>query len=231
MRGRYSQDWLSDSATEMTWRLRRETAGAGALSDLGSHLIDLSYFLTGRTVQSVTGHTETVIPRRRNASGAIEEVTVDDMSCFYAKLDGEITAQFDVSRIALGRKNALEFELYGSLGSLRFELERMNELQYFDGTRPATEQGFTRILVTENDHPYINNWWPSGHVRGYDATFTNQVAHFLTCIHDGTDPAPAFEDGLRTQLVIDAVQNHSQPPEIRISGLDELRAVVDTQGS
>jgi predicted dehydrogenase len=104
----------------------------------------------------------------------------------------------------------MRVELNGSLGSVVFDLERLNELEFYDATRPDIEQGFTRILVTEADHPYLSAWWPPGHVIGYEHSFTHQMRDFLAAIAAGADPEPSFEDGLQVQLALDAVVRSTQ---------------------
>src|SRR5690625_6809966 len=70
--------------------------------------------------------------------------------------------------MATGAKNQLTIELYGTDGALRFDLENPNELWFLDATSPIAEQGFTRVLVTEPEHPYLEAWWPQGHVLGWE---------------------------------------------------------------
>ena len=98
--------------------------------------------------------------------------------------------------MATGRKNGLTIEVYGSRGSLSFDLERLNELQV----------NSERVLVTEADHPYVGAWWPPGHVLGWDSTFISQAADFLTAIAAGAAPSPSFADGLAVQRVLAAVE-------------------------
>ena len=115
-------------------------------------------------------------------------------------------ASFEATRYAAGRKNGLRIELNGSAGSLAFDLERLNELEFFDRTDPADSAGFRRILVTEPGHPYLSGWWPPGHTLGWEHTFTHQARDLLTAIAAGTQPEPSFTDGLAVQRVLDAVQ-------------------------
>jgi predicted dehydrogenase len=137
-------------------------------------------------------------------------VTVDDAAVFVARLDGGALATYEASRFATGRKNALRVELNGSLGTLVFDLERLNELEFYDATRPAAERGFSRILVTEPEHPYLSAWWPPGHLIGYEHSFTHQARDFVEAIATGVDPAPSFADGLQVQLVLDAVSRSAE---------------------
>jgi predicted dehydrogenase len=190
VRAAYLQDFLTDGQAPMTWRLRKETAGSGALGDIGSHAIDQIRWLTGQEVTSVRGRLETLVPRRPGPDG-VEDVTVDDAAWATLELDGGAIASVEASRMAQGRKNQLTVELYGTEGSLSFDLERLDELWYYDATAPAGGQGFTRILVTEPEHPYLGGWWPSGHILGWENAFTHQAADLLVAIAGGQAPADA----------------------------------------
>ncbi|WP_299921997.1 Gfo/Idh/MocA family oxidoreductase [uncultured Nocardioides sp.] len=200
----YLQDWLADAAAPMTWRLRRELAGSGALGDLASHAVDQVRFLLGQEVTAVNATTHTFVGQRTGADGP-EEVTVDDAAWGTLRTDGGAVVSLEVTRMATARKNALGIEVYGSEGALRFDLESLNHLDVcLDGA-----DSFTRQLVTEQDDPYIDGWWPPGHVLGWDATFTNQAADFLAALAAGRAPTPSFEDGLAVQRVLAAIEASS----------------------
>ncbi|MCM3687214.1 Gfo/Idh/MocA family protein [Kocuria rosea] len=205
VRASYLQDWLADEHAPMTWRLRRQTAGSGALGDLASHAVDQVRFLLGSPVTSAAGTLETFVRTRAGADGP-ERVSVDDAAWATLRTASGAVASLEVSRCATGRKNALQIEVYGSSGGLRFDLERLNELQFFDATAPAEAQGYSRVLVTEQSHPYVRAWWPAGHTLGWDHTFTSQAADFLQAIASGAAVSPSFEDGLEVQRVLDAVE-------------------------
>ncbi len=212
VRAAYLQDWLTDPAFPLTWRLQKEHAGSGALGDLGAHIVDLAQYLTGQLIAGVSGVAATFVPERPvpGTTGATGPVTVDDAVAFTGRLDSGALASFEATRFAAGRKNALRIEVNGSRGSLAFDVERLNELEFFDltdsagGTGPATA-GFRRILVTEPGHPYLSAWWPPGHVLGWEHTFTHEVRDLVTAIAKGTDPEPSFADGLQVQHVLEAV--------------------------
>jgi predicted dehydrogenase len=210
VRAVYLQDWIVDPDFPLEWRLRREVAGSGALGDIGAHIIDLSQFITGQRISTVSALTETFVHERplpgHTANGARGAVTVDDAALFLARLDGGAVATYEASRFATGRKNALRIELNGDRGSLAFDLERLNELEFYDATAPAAVQGFTTILVTEPDHPYVSGWWPPGHLLGYEHSFTHEVHDLVGDIAAGRSPVPSFADGLQVQLVLDAVE-------------------------
>jgi predicted dehydrogenase len=219
VRAQYLQDWLVDPEFPLAWRLQKDKAGSGALGDLGAHIVDLAHFLTGERLTGVTGTLERFIGRRPlprqaaglSGSGGSEtgEVTVDDAAAFFGRTGNGALATFEATRFATGRKNAMRIELNGSEGSLAFDFERLNELQVYDGTVPAADGGFRRILATEPDHPYARAWWPPGHGLGYEHTFVHEVADFVRDVSAGTPPAPSFADGLYVQRVLDAVERSS----------------------
>ncbi len=203
VRAAYLQDWLADADAPMTWRLRKESAGSGALGDLGSHVVDQIGFLLDEPVVSASGQLRTFVPQRRGADG-LEEVTVDDAAWALVHTASGVPASVEVSRMAFGRKNGMTIEVYGSAGSLAFDLEAMNEL-YVDDGGGAGGAGRRRILVTEPEHPYVEAWWPTGHILGWGDTFVAEAADFLTAIAAGTPPRPSFADGLAVQRVLQAI--------------------------
>ncbi|PZF26184.1 gfo/Idh/MocA family oxidoreductase [Curtobacterium sp. MCLR17_045] len=220
VRALYLQDWLADEDGPMTWRLDKSLAGSGALGDIGAHAIDLVEHVTGASLATVSGTLETFVTERPlmaegvglsgTASSERGQVTVDDAAFFTARLgggaaDGAI-GTFEATRYATGRKNGLTLEISGSEGAIQFDLEAMNELRLYESNAPAGEQGFRRILVTEPEHPYMAAWWPTGHLIGYEHTFSHQVKDFVDAIVAGTDPSPSFADGLHVQRVLDAVE-------------------------
>ncbi|NMA76053.1 MAG: Gfo/Idh/MocA family oxidoreductase [Actinomycetales bacterium] len=202
----YLQDWLVDAQAPMSWRLRKETAGSGALGDIGSHAIDQIQHLTGQQVRAVRGRLATMVPERPGDDGP-EPVTVDDAAWANLELDGGAIASVEVSRMATGAKNSLRIELFGSEGALRFDLENPNELWFLDATAPVAEQGYSRVLVTEPEHPYLEAWWPQGHVLGWENAFTHQARDLLLAIRDGDEHrfSPDFAEGLALQRVLDAI--------------------------
>jgi predicted dehydrogenase len=205
VRAAYLQDWLADAGSPMTWRLRKETAGSGALGDIASHAIDQVLFLLGGTVTEVSGRLHTFVSARPGADGP-EQVTVDDAAWATLTLDSGAIASVEVSRVATGQKNSLKVEIYGDKGSLLFDLETINELGFQDATLPVREQGFRRILVNEPEHPYMAAWWPQGHVIGWEHTFTHEIRDFLAAVEGGTPPSPSFEEGLAVQRVLTAIE-------------------------
>jgi len=220
IRAVYLQDWITDPEFPLVWRLRKEEAGSGALGDLGAHLVDLAYFLTGRRITGLSARTRTFIEERPLATSASGlsgaagsergSVTVDDAAVFFADCEGGAVATFEATRFASGRKNAMRIEVNGSDGSVAFDFEAMNELQFYDATMDGAGAGFTRILATEAQHPYLDAWWPPGHGLGYDHTFVNQKRDLVEAIAAGRPPVPSFADGLYVQGVLAAVEASAQ---------------------
>jgi predicted dehydrogenase len=203
-RAHYLQDWIADPAFPRVWRLDRSAAGSGALGDLGSHVIDLARYLVGE-VSSVMGLTRTFIGEREGGT-----VDVDDAVEAVVEFENGALGTIEASRFCLGRKNGMGFEINGSRGSIAFELERLNELQVnLAGSAPGERaQGFRTVLVTEPEHPFMVNWWPPGHVIGWEHTFVHELHHVLSCIATGAPVAPhgaTFEDGYRVAEVCDAI--------------------------
>ncbi len=207
VRASYLQDWLVDPEAPLTWRLRREQAGSGALGNLGAHLVDLAQYLAGERLAGVSAVTGTFVRERPRPTGGRGTVTVDDAALFTGRFPSGALASFETSRVAAGRKNALRSELNGAHGSLAFDLERLNELAFHDQTEPADAAGFRRILVTEPGHPYLEAWWPPGHGLGYEHTFVHQARDLVHAIAAGTEPAPSFAGGLQAQRVLTAVED------------------------
>ncbi|MCD0451654.1 Gfo/Idh/MocA family oxidoreductase [Actinocorallia sp. API 0066] len=207
VRAQYLQDWIVDPEHPLVWRLDRERAGSGALGDIGAHIIDMAQFVTGEAVTGVSALTETFVRERPlPGGGGRGPVTVDDAAVFLARMTGGALATFEATRFASGRKNALRLEVNGSLGSLSFDFESLNDLWFHDHTLPPEEAGFRRVIATEAGHPYAGAWWPPGHGLGYEHTFTHEIRDFLEAVATRTPPAPSFTDGLQVQRVLAAVE-------------------------
>jgi predicted dehydrogenase len=208
-RGAYLQEWMTDPTAPVSWRLSADQAGSGALGDLGAHVIDLARYLVGE-ITEVSGLTKTFVEDRPNG-----HVDVDDAFEAVIAFEGGAVGTLEASRFCLGRKNGLTFEINGSKGSLRFELERLNELQvHLVGSTPGERaQGFRTVLVSEPDHPWWQYWWPQGHMIGWEHTFIHELHHFLKAIHEDSPVGPhgaTFEDGYRAAEVCDAIVRSSK---------------------
>ncbi|GAA3209302.1 Gfo/Idh/MocA family oxidoreductase [Actinocorallia longicatena] len=231
VRAQYLQDWIVDPEFPLVWRLQKERAGSGSLGDIGAHIIDTAQFVLGEPLTGVSGLTETFVRERpladssaglsAGSSSTVKgPVTVDDAALFLGRFAGGALGTFEATRFASGRKNAMRIEVNGSLGSLSFDFEAMNELWFHDHALPAGEAGFRRILVTEADHPYAGAWWPPGHGLGYEHAFTHEIRDFLVAVAEGADPAPSFADGLGVQRVLAAIEK-SAADESRFTAVEE----------
>jgi predicted dehydrogenase len=203
-RGRYLQEWIIDADFPMVWRLDKNVAGSGALGDLGAHVIDLARYLVGE-IDAVSARTRTFVKDREGGA-----VTVDDAVESVVDFSSGAVGTIEATRFASGRKNALQFEINGSKGSLSFDIERLNELEvhYRDSSPGKLSQGFRTVLVSEADHPFWEHWWPQGHMIGWEHTFVHEIHHFLSAIRDDTEVGPhgaTFEDGYRAAEICDAM--------------------------
>jgi predicted dehydrogenase len=218
--GAYLQDWIMDPEFPLVWRLEKKYAGSGALGDIGAHAADLAEYLNGE-IQTVTGQMTTFIKERplpsegEGAWGAKGQkgkgkVTVDDDTNFLARFKNGSVGVFESTRFAGGRRNYNTFQIYGSKGSIAFNLERMNELEFFDRTEPSEQQAYKTIMVTQPEHPYVGAWWPPGHIIGYEHTFVHAIHDFLTAIDEGRLPEPNFRHGVRNQAVLDTVERSAK---------------------
>jgi len=220
---RYAQDWLVDPDFPLNWRLDKKISGYGAHGDINTHIIDLGRYLVGE-FSKVCGTMHTFTPERPVDSPAksaalvpktqrkMAKVSVDDTSMFLGVFENGALANLEATRMALGRKNHIELEINGSKGSLYFDFEDMNRLKFFDNTNGADRQGFRDILVTQQNgiHPYVGQWWPPGHILGYEHTFVHTAADFINACIDRKPVQPTFEDGLKNQMVLGAVEESAK---------------------
>ena len=202
-RAAYLQSGLADPQAPVRWRHRREVAGSGALGDLGAHVVDLARYLVGE-VGAVSGTTRTFVRERPGG-----RVDVDDAFEAVAEFENGATGTLEASRVCIGRKNALTWEVNGARGSLAFDLERLNELRFASrhNEGPAGD-GFSTILVSGPDYPFGEFWWPAGHVLGWEHTFVHEIDRLLRAVAGETGVGPhgaTFEDGYRAAEVCDAV--------------------------
>jgi predicted dehydrogenase len=203
----YLQEWIADPNFPMVWRLDKSVAGSGALGDLGAHIIDLARYLVGEPSR-VSALTKTFIKERPDGKGGLGKVTVDDAFLAAVEFENGAIGTFESTRFAPGHKNSNCFEINAEKGSVRFNLERMNEFEVFwrDGRRET--QGFTNVLVSESYHPWWGNWWPHGHIIGWEHTFVHEIDHLLRAIVHNTDVGPhgaTFDDGYKCAVICDAI--------------------------
>jgi predicted dehydrogenase len=214
-RAMYLQEWIMPHyGTPAIWRLDKKLAGSGALGDLGAHIIDLAHFLVG-DINAVSAMDKTFIQHRDGPDGPNTfKVEVDDAFVACVEFENGALGTLEASRFAGGHKNYEVLEINGEKGSIRFNLERLNELEVFwVDDEPKETQGFRTINITEGYHPFISNWWPHGHIIGWEHTFIHELTHLLDCIVNDKDVAPhgaTFEDGYRAAVICDAILNSAE---------------------
>jgi len=219
-RARYLQDWIIDPTFPLVWRLDKAVAGSGSHGDLNAHIIDLALWLVGG-ISDVSALMETFVKRRPQqaqttggltaaAGEGYGDVTVDDAVLALARFQNGAVGTFEASRFSAGHKNDLFFEINGDKGSIRFEFERMNELQYFNREDPPHAQGFRTILATEGCHPYLKSWWPPGHILGYEHGFAHNLYNFICAIANDTPASPDFVAGAKVNAVLDAMAKSAE---------------------
>lgn len=212
----YLQEWIMPHFNlPRIWRLDGEVAGSGALGDLGAHIIDLAHYLVGG-VKSLKAYTQTFINERPDPDdpGKMLPVTVDDAFVAACEFENGALGTFEATRFAGGRKNYNVFEINAEHASVRFNLERLNEFEIFWNTsEPKEARGWTNVMVTEGYHPWISNWWPSGHIIGWEHTFVHEINHLLDAIVNDKPVGPhgaTFEDGYKANVIMDAVTQSAQ---------------------
>ena len=220
-RAKYLQDWTMSSSLPMggptLWRLDAKAAGSGVTGDLLSHSIDLALWLVG-PIQELAAMSKTFITNRPLQSDPSKsaKVEIDDACAFLARFENGALGTFESTRYARGRKNQNAFEINGEFGSIVFDFEDMNVLEYYDHRVDGPYRGFSKIQVWDGgDHPYMGNWWVPGCGIGYEHTFIHAVSDFLYGLEQHTKLCPDFEDAYKTQLVCDAVLESAASGEWR----------------
>lgn len=220
IRANYLQDWIMDPNFPLVWRLKKEVCGSGSHGDLAAHSLDLARFLVGE-FKEVNGMMETFIKERpigemsgglsaNVKGGELGEVDVDDASIFMARFENGAVGVFEATRFAGGNRNGNRFEINGERGSIRWDMEQMNTLQFYSAEDEPGMQGFRSINCQEEVHPYAGAYWPPAHIIGYEHTFINLFTELMNGIANGKNPTPNFEDGLNNQIVLEAVQKSAQ---------------------
>jgi predicted dehydrogenase len=223
VRAYYLQDW-ADASIPLIWRFDKKKAGSGSLGDLAAHIVDMTRFVTGQEITEVCGSIMETFVKERSlpagvAGGKITDsgggastkkgkVTVDDATLFLARLSGGAISTFEATRFATGNQNRNGLEVNGSKGAVKFNFERMNELEYYDATATRAVQGWTTIMATHGgDHPYADAWWPDAHIIGYEHAFTNMASDILRVLAGEKPivPIPDFMDAYQTQRILEAV--------------------------
>lgn len=194
-RATYLQQWGNDPSRKSGWKMEKAVAGSGVTGDLLSHLFDTAVELNG-PVARLSAMQTTFEPGRE----------IDDAAAVMAEFANGSKGTFEATRYAVGAVNQNRFEIHGSRGMVRFNLEDLNRLEFHDATLDAAEQGPRSILVTAPAHPYGTNFWKPGHIIGYEHTFIAALGDFLRAMERDEPFHPNFEDGLAVQSVLDAVE-------------------------
>ena len=208
-RAKFLQDWTISpdvpQGGQATWRLDADVAGSGVTGDLLAHCLDTAIWINGG-ISSLTALTETFIKERRHAeTGQMQKVGIDDASAVMTRFANGSLGTFESTRYARGHKALYTLEINGAKGSLAWDLHDLNRVQYFDHGVDGAQRGWTNILVTDGDHPYLGKWWVPGLIIGYEHSFIHQVADFLDGLRTGVAAAPTFREALETNRVCDAI--------------------------
>jgi predicted dehydrogenase len=223
VRAAYLQDW-GGPETPLLWRFQGDKAGSGAHGDLNAHIIDMARFITGDEISEVSGAIEETFIKERTILGSDSggeiagkgakktakkgKSTVDDAVLFLARFKKGAVASFEATRLSTGDKNRNRIEIHGEKGAVRFNFERMNELEWYDNTLEPRLQGWSTINVTRggDGHPYAGAWWPASHIIGYEHSFVNEVADIMSVLggRQPVVPLPDFADAYETQRVLHA---------------------------
>lgn len=208
-RTNFLQDWtISPDVPQggtATWRLDVEAAGSGVTGDLLAHCIDTATWING-SISSLTAMTETFVKKRKHAeTGKMQDVGIDDAAAVLTRFKNGSLGLFESTRYARGHKALYTLEINGERGSLSWNLHDLNYVQFFDHRTEGSMRGWTSILVTDGEHPYLGRWWVPGLSIGYEHSFVHQVADFLEGLAKGKPAAPTFRDALDTTRVCDAI--------------------------
>ncbi len=221
-RGAYQQSWLVNPEHPLDWKLRKDTAAAGPLWDLGSHAVDLAHFLVG-DIANITCQGKQFIKERPLASdpSQIGQVEVECAANMLCEFTNGALGTIETTRYATGRRNRHSFEIYGTKGAITWDMEDMNRLKFYSGGDPEHANGFRDILVTERCHQYANAWWPPGHIIGYEHSFVHAAIDFLHAVKDGGKITPDLEDNVKIIRVLEAaLQSMDSGNRVDLSGAD-----------
>ena len=203
----YRQQWGPDRSRDGTWKMDPAQAGSGVADDLLTHLIDTALYLNGPVAEGIA-MARTFVPDR----------AIDDAFLALLRFTNGSVGTFEATRFGIGCRNANTFQMHGAGGMLRFNLERLNHLEFADASDPAVDQGTRDILVTDMAHPIVGNFWKPGHILGYEHTFIAALAEFLDCLSRGVPFHPDFSDGLHVQRVLDALQRSAKTRQWTAAG-------------
>lgn len=201
-RGVYLNESGNNPAKTSGWRYRKEEAGSGAAGDLLSHALDFALYLNG-PIRDLTAMTHTFAEGR----------DVDDAALLLARFENGSVGSLEATRYGVGYRNHNAFEIHGSKGMLRFDLEDMNRLWFYDAAEKPELRGHKNISATGPDHPYWENFWKPGHEIGYEHTFIATLGDFLMALAKGEEFHPDFGDGLEVQKLLELVERSAETGE------------------
>jgi predicted dehydrogenase len=208
-RSSFLQDWTISPDVPQggagTWRLDVGAAGSGVTGDLLAHCLDSAIWINGG-IDALTAMTETFVKKRKNAlTGDIQDVGIDDAAAVLTRFSNGSLGMFESTRYARGHKALFTLEINGEHGSLAWDLHDLNRVQWFDHRVESPLRGWSSILVTDGEHPYLGKWWVPGLIIGYEHSFVHTVADFLEGLSTGKPAAPTFRDALETAKICDAI--------------------------
>ena len=208
-RANFLQDWTINPDVPQggagTWRLDVDAAGSGVTGDLIAHCVDTAMWING-PISSLSAMTETFVKKRKHAvSGKVQAVGIDDAAAVMTRFKNGSLGLFESTRYARGHKALYTLEINGEHGSFMWNLHDLNYVQFFDHRTEGRLRGWTSILVTDGDHPYLGKWWVPGLSIGYEHSFIHQAADFLEGLSTGKPASPTFREALATTVVCDAI--------------------------
>ena len=208
-RANFLQDWTISPDVPQggagTWRLDAEAAGSGVTGDLLAHCIDTAMWINGG-ITDLSAMTETFVKKRKNAeTGKMQDVGIDDAAAVMCHFENGSLGLFESTRYARGHKALYTLEINGEKGSFMWNLHDLNRVSWFDHSIEGQLRGWSSILVTDGEHPYLGKWWVPGLTIGYEHSFVHAVADFIEGLTSGQPAAPTFRDALETTRVCDAI--------------------------
>jgi predicted dehydrogenase len=210
IRSQFFEDWGGPDCPH-TWRFKSETAGAGALADLGSHALDMVRYLVGEPIEVCSLQGRFIDERKLVGKKRSARSNVDDTAMALLRIEGGILGEVAASWLATGRKVALDFEVHGSEGSLSFSMERPNELNHYSSKDPQDARGFKRIYFGSH-HPYGSTliFGSPSLGTGYVDSLVNQMHDLMIAMREETQIEPSFYDGWKVNVAIDAILESSR---------------------
>jgi len=220
-RGVFLADYANRPDAAASWRFLRADAGSGALGDLMAHVVDMTHFLVG-PIERVSGRTATMIPRRprlpvgegthfsRVATDDLVDVENEDWAAALFELGDRTVGSLEASRVIVGPRVRMRFEVHGTRGALAWELERMNELERSQLPQDGADEGYTTVLAGPGHGAFAAFQPGAGVPMGYDDLRVIEAAELLASIRDGEQREPGVDEMLATARVLEAIERSSQ---------------------